>query len=261
MNPLMTNIFSNLIKPLTTKYSTGRPPVTCHVLILKSIIYKIESCCNWRNVPIYGDYSYGTVYNYFQLWIQNKIFSKLYKHILKIYSTNIHISWKYLSVDSSMIRALRGGECIGRNHFDRNRNAVKLNVIVDNNGIPLSYNTSPANEHDINHVNTLLNNFIIKRPIYEQYFLADRGYDSMNLRETLRSKRFVPVIPYRNMRGRQGIELTENELVIYQKRKVIENYFAKLKSFKAIRTRYERLISHFNGFIDIANSIIVSKML
>jgi hypothetical protein len=56
-------------------------------------------------------------------------FYKTYKTILNIYSKNAHIKWKYLMVDSSMVRSLKGSECIGRNHFDHNHSAVKLNVI------------------------------------------------------------------------------------------------------------------------------------
>ncbi len=257
MNPLIINIFNNCLKDNKVKQSTGRPPVDCHTEILKSIFYKIQSCCTWQNVKIYGKYSYNTVYKYFKIWSNDNIFAKVYKKVLQVYSRSLKIKWKNLSVDSSMIRSLKGGQCIGNNYQDRNRKAVKLNTIVDSNGVPLSIHLSPANEHDIRHIGNLLDKFIIKRPIYNQYFLADKGYDSDNLRTILRNKQFIPIIPYRGNR----ILLTVLERNLYNKRKIVENHFSLLKQYKGIRQRYERLISHFTSFIHIANSNIVANKL
>lgn len=258
MNPLINNIFINLITPLHVKQNTGRPLKTCYIQILNSIIFKIKTNCTWSNVKLYGDYSYSTVFKYFKLWSENKIFNALWENVIKIYSSNKHIKWKFLSVDSSMIKCLKGGECTGPNYQDRNRKGVKLNALVDTNGIPLSIHLSPSNEHDNQHIPSLLNKMVIKRPNYNQYLLADKGYDSANLRAYLIANNFEPIIPYRN---NNQIQLNNDQRKIYNKRKVIENYFAKLKQYKSIRIRYERLIGHFSSFIEIANSIIIGAQL
>ena len=47
-----------------------------------------------------------------------------------------------------MIKNIRGSDCIGRNHFDRNRFATKLSIVCDQNGIPVSSSFYQANVHD-----------------------------------------------------------------------------------------------------------------
>ena len=43
---------------------------------------------------------------------------------------------------------------------------------------------------------------------------------------------------------------------LYKARHLIENFFAKLKQFRAIATRYDKRASHFLGAIHLAASVI-----
>ena len=49
-----------------------------------------------------------------------------------------------------MIKNMNGTECLGSNHYDKGRKAVKLSIICDNNKVPLSVSFYKANEYDVN---------------------------------------------------------------------------------------------------------------
>ena len=44
---------------------------------------------------------------------------------------------------------IRGIDCIGYNQYDRYRNSTKLHVITDSNNIPVVYEFSEGNIHDV----------------------------------------------------------------------------------------------------------------
>lgn len=51
-------------------------------------------------------------------------------------------------------------------------------------------------------------------------------------------------------------EPREYDKYLYQARHVIENFFAKLKQYRAIATRYDKTAINFLGSIHLAASII-----
>ena len=82
--------------------------------------------------------------------------------------------------------------------------------------------------------------------------LADRGYDSDHIRETLEEKGAAPVIPTRRNRKVQ-IPVDGH---IYALRNRIERCFNKLKHFRRIATRYDRRAIHYLAFIHLAAIMI-----
>ena len=71
--------------------------------------------------------------------------------------------------------------------------------------------------------------------------MADKGYDSDAFRAFLRKLGIKPVIPGRKNRKkkiRHGKEL-------YKKRNVVERCFGRLKDFRRIATRYDKLARNF----------------
>ena len=71
--------------------------------------------------------------------------------------------------------------------------------------------------------------------------IADKGYDADRLRSALRAKGARPVIPGRRNRKKR-IRYDENR---YRERWRIEAAFCRLKDFRRIATRYDRLAANF----------------
>lgn len=81
-----------------------------------------------------------------------------------------------------------------------------------------------------------------------QVVLADRGYDSDHIRETLEEKSAAAVIPTRRNRKLQ----IPVDGYIYALRNRIERCFNKLKNSRRLATRYDKTAASYLGFVHIA---------
>lgn len=83
--------------------------------------------------------------------------------------------------------------------------------------------------------------------------LADKAYDAEErMRKKLEEKGCIPVIP--SKKNRLNPRGYDKEL--YKVRHLIENFFAKLKQYRAIATRYDKTAQNFLGAIYMAASIV-----
>ncbi len=78
--------------------------------------------------------------------------------------------------------------------------------------------------------------------------LADKGYDADALRRMLRQSGAVPVIPGRSTRKRR-IAYDQDR---YRERRRIENAFCRLKDFRRVATRYDKLAANFLSAVALA---------
>jgi len=84
--------------------------------------------------------------------------------------------------------------------------------------------------------------------------LADKAYDAdERVREPLSKRGIKPVIPSKKTR----LVPHPYDKDLYKARHLIENFFAKLKQFRAIATRYDKRAIHFLSGIFLAASIIL----
>lgn len=84
--------------------------------------------------------------------------------------------------------------------------------------------------------------------------LADRAYDADSLHDIILDQGGEPVIPPRRHRKYQHTY----DRIAYQ-RWGIEGFFAKLKQWRRIATRYDKLAANFLGFIKIASIMLWLK--
>lgn len=73
------------------------------------------------------------------------------------------------------------------------------------------------------------------------FLIADKGYDANSFRRSLREAGARPVIPGRSNRKRP----IEYDMERYRDRHLIENDFCRLKDFRRIATRYDKLSRNF----------------
>lgn len=83
--------------------------------------------------------------------------------------------------------------------------------------------------------------------------LADKAYDAdERVRYKLQGKGCTAVIPPKKNR----LAPADYDKDLYKGRCLIENFFAKLKQYRAIATRYDKTASNFLGAIYMASCII-----
>ncbi len=85
--------------------------------------------------------------------------------------------------------------------------------------------------------------------------LADRGYDSWELIDYIYSKDGEPNIP-----SRKGATFERKcDWFLYKERHLVEKFFLKLKAFRHIATRYDKLACTYLGFLCLASIMIWLK--
>lgn len=85
----------------------GRPPVPFRY-VLDGILYVLRTGCQWKALP--REYGSGsTCHRRFQQWVRDGVFEKLWVKLLNRYDDIKGIKWKWLSLDSSSVKAPLGG--------------------------------------------------------------------------------------------------------------------------------------------------------
>ena len=114
-------------------------------------------------------------------------------------------------------------------------------------GNPTGFALSPGQAHDLEGADALL-------PGLEAGMLiADKAFDAEErVIEPLAQAGKAAVIPPKaNRKNRRPYDK-----ILYQARHLIENFFAKLKQYRAIATRYDKRAGHFLGAIHLAAAVI-----
>lgn len=83
-------------------------------------------------------------------------------------------------------------------------------------------------------------------------FIADKVYDADPLIEKLEDRQIVAVIPSRrNCRIPRIINFP-----LYKSRNIIERFFARMKQFRGVATRYDKLKSTFLAAVQLVSAIM-----
>ncbi len=85
--------------------------------------------------------------------------------------------------------------------------------------------------------------------------LADKAFDTNWLLEELDERGATAVIPPKSNR----IVQREYDEVVYCWRHLVENYFAKIKEFRGIATRYDKTDSSYAANWNIVATLIASR--
>jgi transposase len=86
-----------------------------------------------------------------------------------------------------------------------------------------------------------------------EVLIGDKAYDADPLLDTLTQREITPVIPPKANRKTPRT----CDFVLYCERNLIERFFNKLKHFRAIATRYDKLARNFLAGVQLACAIIL----
>ncbi|WP_139284927.1 IS5 family transposase [Acidocella aminolytica] len=215
--------------------------------VLSGILHVLKSGCRWCDCP--PDYGPPTtIYNRFVRWAERGVWERLFQNLAKRgRSTGTQM------IDSTHIKAHRsasggkGGskkQAIGRSRGGRN---TKIHAIADAKGRLLSLTLTGGEAHDCPVSEPLIDT--TKAP---KKFLADKAYDSAELRKALKKRGTKPVIPNKFNR-KKPFSFSKKA---YKERHLIENAFCRLEDFRRIATRYDRLARNFAASIYLVAAVV-----
>jgi transposase len=113
---------------------------------------------------------------------------------------------------------------------------------VNGDGRPVRFALTGGECHDVVQAETLLENLSPRNVI------ADKGYDSDPLRNTIRQRGATPVIPARRGTRRRRYDRTK-----YKLRNVVERFINRIKHYRRVATRYEKTDPNYLGFLCLAS--------
>lgn len=134
-------------------------------------------------------------------------------------------------------------QAVGRSRGGR---TTKIHALTDRLGRPIAFLLTGGNVADCTAGALLLENLPACRILH-----ADKGYDSDAIRRQIEATGAAPNIPPKaNRRWKPCFSP-----VLYRDRNAIERMFCRLKDFRRIATRYDRLATNFLAAICIAATV------
>lgn len=113
--------------------------------------------------------------------------------------------------------------------------STKIHALVDALGNPLVLRLTPGQVHDLVAAPELI------AQAAPEALIADKAYDADTFIDRLVAAGITPVIPPKsNRKSPRGCDFAR-----YAERNLIERFFNKLKQFRGIATRYEKLARNF----------------
>ena len=146
------------------------------------------------------------------------------------------------------VRRQRGeqSQAIGRSRGGR---TTKIHALTDQLCRPLAFLLTGGQAADCTAGALLLERLPPCRVLH-----ADKGYDTDAIRRQVEASGAAPNIPSKITRRWKACFSP----VLYRGRNAIERMFCRLKDFRRIATRYDRLASNFHGSIHLAAAITCS---
>ncbi len=136
--------------------------------------------------------------------------------------------------------------------------STKIHLLVDGNGLPLSFTLTPGQSSEATQVEKVLAQVSVggkrgprKRRL--RVVAGDKGYDGKKTLDRFRAAGTKPLVPQRL--GRDGKYPEPDRAFdkkLYRRRNVVERRNGHLKEKRRIATRYEKLAVNFVAMIQLA---------
>lgn len=214
--------------------------------MVEAMLYRMRVGCPWRDLP--ADFGcWNSIYQQFNRWSSKNKLMNIFNDVVQ----QPDLEWEF--IDGSIVKAHQHSaglpnkeeQAIGRSVAG---NTTKIHMAVDGFGLPIAFQLTGGEVHDAK----AAPDFIKTLPM-ANYIIADKGYDSEEIREQIRQQSCIPIIPRKknSIAGNADIDWG-----LYKYRHLVENIFARLKQFRAIATRYDKLKRNYASMLAIACSYI-----
>ena len=133
-------------------------------------------------------------------------------------------------------------QCIG---VSRGGRSTKIHAVVDALGNPIHVQLTAGNVHDVKVAQEMLE-AVRLRP--GMTVLADKAYGKWELREYIADHGADFCIPPKS----NDSDPWYVDWCLYKERHLVETFFLKLKEFRRVATRYDKLAVRFLAFVHLA---------
>ena len=153
--------------------------------------------------------------------------------------------YEHINIVQELKKNTEDDEAIGRS---KGGLSTKIHATCDALGNPTGFHLTAGQDSDLEGADAL-----IEQLAQGESALADKAYDAdERVRNKLESRGCTVVIPSKKNR----LQPRDYDKYLYKARHLIENFFAKLKQYRAIATRYDKTARNFLGAVYLAASIV-----
>ena len=215
-------------------------------LFVEAVLFRFRAGIPWRDLPErFGDWK--IVYQRFNRWAKSGVFQRVFRFLASDHDN------EYMMIDATIVRAHQhsagaqkknGAQAIGRS---RGGLTTKIYALVDALGNPVEVMLSPGQDHDLTCAEALI------EAVDPGALIADKAFDADPFIGALDARAITPVIPPKSNRKTPR----PCDFALYCERNLIERFFNKLKHFRAIATRYDKLAKTFLAGVQLACAAIL----
>jgi len=211
-------------------------------IVLESILFVLIEGCSWRAIDR-PQARWNSVYQYFRRWCQRGTL----QNVLTQFGPELVSGWHF--VDSTHVKVHADGsnpaggqalQAMGRTKGGLN---TKIHAVVNARSQAVVIALSAGNQADIS-----LAEELTECLPEDSTLIGDKAYDSSTLRQTAATKGINTCIPGRSNRT----TTVPFSARLYRRRHRVENFFERIKRYRRVATRYDKLAETFLGFVCLA---------
>lgn len=229
----------------------GRKPVPVKA-VLEAVLWILNTGAQWHMLP-QSFPNYKTVHRRFQQWCRSEVLRTVLTELANTLREQGDIDERECFIDATFASAKGGGDSIGKTKRGK---GVKIMGIVDRNGLPLAVCTHAANHHEVTLVQLTFDFYMIEAK--PEKLIGDKAYDSDDLDDDLREQGIDMIAPHRSNRRKANTQ-DGRKLRRYERRWLVERFFAWLQWHRRLLCRWEYHSANFLGFVQLASICILLK--
>jgi transposase len=213
-------------------------------IVLTGILFVLSEGCTWRAIDS-PEACWNSVYQYYRRWCRDELWEQLWQLIAPaLHGTTVYVDASHAKVHQCGLNPAGGREteAVGVTKGGWN---TKIHAAVDGRGVPRALFLSAGNVADVEHATDVLEGVPAKMAV------LDKGYDSDDLRIWLFERDVTPCIPPKSNR----LDPLPYSKRSYRKRHLVENFFQRIKTFRRVATRYDKLAETYFGWVLLATII------
>lgn len=254
MKPMVSDELWAEIQPLLPLHRArpkgGRAPSSDRAA-LEGILYVLRSGIPWELLPAVFGVCGMTCWRRLRNWQAVGVWQQLHERVLNHLQEADKLDWRRACVDSTSVRATKGGEEIGPSPTDRGKASTKHHLVVEGHGYPIAECISAGNTNDCQVLEALIDAIPALRGkkgyLSPSKLHADKAYDHDKCRRALLRRGIIPRV------ARRGVESKER---LGCHRWIIERTMAWLKSFRRLRIRDEKRADIHLAWLTLACALI-----
>src|SRR3954466_16265962 len=215
--------------------------------VLNAILYVAEHGCKWRGLPKrFGNWH--TIYTRMNRWSKSGAMDRVFEKLQLADRAHSHRSSQsglnFGEGAPGWHRSIKknGPQSIGKS---RGGWTTKIHMVAADARTAITFALSPGNAHDAPEGRELLRDLgsFPGMPV-----IMDRAYEGNETRQLVLALDMVPVVPPKSNR----VEPWRYDRALYKKRNEIERLFRRLKGYRRIFSRFEKLDCVFLAFLCFA---------